>query len=51
MTDMPVGERQQLAPPSDDSGILGWMRKNHYVYSVLVYSIWLKMSLICVVRI
>ena len=28
MTDMPVGERQQLAPPSDDSGILGWMRKN-----------------------
>jgi general L-amino acid transport system permease protein len=28
MTDMPVGERQQLAPPSDDTGILGWVRKN-----------------------
>ncbi len=28
MTDMPAGERQQLAPPSDDTGILGWARKN-----------------------
>ena len=28
MTDMPAGERQQLAPPSDDGGILGWARKN-----------------------
>ena len=28
MTDMPVGERQQIAPPSDDTGILGWARKN-----------------------
>ena len=28
MTDMPAGERRQLAPPSDDTGILGWTRKN-----------------------
>ena len=28
MTDMPVGERKQLAPPIDDSGALGWMRKH-----------------------
>lgn len=28
MTDMPVGERKQLAPPTDDSGIPGWVRKN-----------------------
>jgi general L-amino acid transport system permease protein len=28
MTDMPVGERKQLPPPADDSGILGWIRKN-----------------------
>ncbi len=28
MTDMPVGERKQLAPPTDDSGVLGWVRKN-----------------------
>jgi general L-amino acid transport system permease protein len=28
MTDMPVGERKQLAPPIDDTGIFGWMRKN-----------------------
>ena len=29
MTDaMPVGDRQQLAPPVDDSGALGWVRKN-----------------------
>jgi general L-amino acid transport system permease protein len=28
MTDMPVGERQPIAPPSDDTGILGWARKN-----------------------
>ncbi|WP_296396159.1 amino acid ABC transporter permease [Reyranella sp.] len=28
MTDMPVGERQQVAPPSDTTGILGWARKN-----------------------
>ena len=28
MTDMPVGERQRLAPPSDDTGVLGWVRKN-----------------------
>ena len=28
MTDdaVPVGERRQLAPPTDDSGALGWMR-------------------------
>ncbi|WP_421997510.1 amino acid ABC transporter permease [Reyranella sp.] len=29
MTDaMPVGERKQLAPPRDDSGAFGWMRKH-----------------------
>lgn len=28
MTDMPVGERKQLAPPVDDSGPLGWARKH-----------------------
>jgi len=28
MTDMPVGERPQLAPPVDDSGVFGWIRKN-----------------------
>ena len=28
MTDMPVGERRQLAPPVDDSGVLGWIRRN-----------------------
>lgn len=29
MTDsLPVGERPQLAPPIDDSGVLGWMRRN-----------------------
>ncbi|CAN5916162.1 hypothetical protein BH11PSE3_BH11PSE3_14700 [soil metagenome] len=29
MTDaMPVGERKQLAPPVDDSGPLGWARRN-----------------------
>ncbi len=29
MTDvLPVGERRQLAPPVDDSGVLGWIRKN-----------------------
>ena len=28
MTDMPVGERKQLAPPIDDTGIFGWMRRN-----------------------
>lgn len=28
MTDMPVGERRQLAPPVDDSGVFGWIRKN-----------------------
>jgi general L-amino acid transport system permease protein len=30
MTDdaVPVGERRQLAPPTDDSGALGWMRRN-----------------------
>ena len=28
MTDMPVGERKQLAPPVDDSGLFGWIRKN-----------------------
>ncbi len=28
MTDMPVGERKQLAPPTDESGVLGWVRKN-----------------------
>src|SRR6478672_9591629 len=28
MTDMPVGERRQLAPPIVDTGALGWARKN-----------------------
>ena len=28
MTDMPVGERKQLAPPVDDSGLIGWVRKH-----------------------
>lgn len=28
MTDMPVGERKQLAPPVDDSGAFGWARKH-----------------------
>jgi general L-amino acid transport system permease protein len=28
MTDMPVGERKQLAPPVDDSGPLGWARRH-----------------------
>ena len=28
MTDMPVGERKQLAPPIDDSGAFGWIRKH-----------------------
>ena len=28
MTDTPVGERQQLAPPSSDAGLFGWIRKN-----------------------
>ena len=28
MTDMPVGERRQLAPPIVDTGAIGWMRKN-----------------------
>ncbi len=28
MTDMPVGERKQLAPPVDDSGLFGWARKH-----------------------
>ncbi len=28
MTDMPVGERKQLAPPIDDSGPLGWARRH-----------------------
>src|SRR3954453_7698318 len=29
MTDvLPVGERPQLAPPVDDSGAFGWMRRN-----------------------
>jgi len=28
MTDVPVGERKQLAPPVDDSGPLGWIRRN-----------------------
>ena len=25
---LPVGERPQLAPPIDDTGVLGWMRRN-----------------------
>ena len=29
MTDaLPIGERKQLAPPVDDSGALGWVRRN-----------------------
>lgn len=28
MTDVPVGERKQLAPPVDDSGAFGWARKH-----------------------
>lgn len=28
MTDVPAGERPQLAPPSDHTGIVGWIRKN-----------------------
>ncbi len=28
MTDMPAGERPQLAPPVDDTGLVGWMRRN-----------------------
>ena len=28
MTDVPVGERPQLAPPVLETGALGWMRKN-----------------------
>jgi general L-amino acid transport system permease protein len=28
MTDVPVGERKQLAPPVDDSGPFGWARKH-----------------------
>src|ERR1700744_6353533 len=28
MTDLPVGERRQLAPPVTETGALGWMRKN-----------------------
>ena len=29
MTDaMPVGERPQLAPPVDESGLVGWARKH-----------------------
>jgi general L-amino acid transport system permease protein len=35
MTDMPVGERRQLAPPVDDSGVFGWIRKN-------LFSSWLN---------
>ncbi|MFO1160663.1 MAG: amino acid ABC transporter permease [Reyranellaceae bacterium] len=35
MTDMPVGERRQLAPPADDTGVLGWIRKN-------LFSSWLN---------
>ena len=36
MTDSsPVGERPQLAPPVDDSGALGWMRRN-------LFSSWLN---------
>jgi general L-amino acid transport system permease protein len=35
MTDMPVGERRQLAPPVDESGVLGWIRKN-------LFSSWLN---------
>ncbi|MDI1286962.1 MAG: amino acid ABC transporter permease [Reyranella sp.] len=28
MADLPAGERPQLAPPIDDTGVLGWMRRN-----------------------
>ena len=28
MTDIPAGERKQLAPPIDESGLIGWMRRN-----------------------
>jgi len=28
MTDMPVGDRKPLAPPVDETGPLGWARKN-----------------------
>lgn len=28
MADLPAGERAQLAPPIDDTGVLGWMRRN-----------------------
>ena len=35
MTDMPVGERPQLAPPVDDTGVLGWVRRN-------LFSSWLN---------
>ena len=29
MTDvMPTGERRQLAPPTVETGVFGWMRKN-----------------------
>ena len=28
MTDMPAGERPQLAPPVDDTGLVGWMRRH-----------------------
>src|SRR5215470_15999799 len=28
MTDMPLGERRQLAPPASEAGTLGWIRKN-----------------------
>ena len=28
MTDFPVGERKELAPPVDDSGLVGWARRN-----------------------
>ena len=28
MTDFPAGERKQLAPPVDDSGLVGWARRN-----------------------
>src|SRR3979409_706137 len=35
MTDVPVGERPQLAPPIDETGPLGWARKN-------LFSSWLN---------
>lgn len=28
MTDVPVGERRQLPPPTTDSGVWGWIRQN-----------------------